>query len=62
MLEKHRLMKFYQKLRKIYCSTIGVEYMHISDPEEKIWFRHRLENGKIKLVLLQMEKKQFLIN
>ena len=23
------------KLRKIYCSTIGVEYMHISDPIEK---------------------------
>ena len=31
------------KLRKIYCSTIGVEYMHISDPEEKVWFRNRME-------------------
>jgi len=29
--------------RKIYCSTIGVEYMHISDPVEKIWFRERME-------------------
>ena len=26
------------KLRKIYCSSIGVEYMHISDPVEKVWF------------------------
>ena len=25
--------------RKIYCSTIGVEYMHISFPVEIIWFR-----------------------
>ena len=25
-------------LKKTYCSTIGVEYMHISDPIEKIWF------------------------
>jgi len=29
--------------RKIYCSNIGVEYMHISDPTEKIWFRERME-------------------
>ncbi len=32
-----------QKLRKVYCSNIGVEYMHISDPVEKIWFRERME-------------------
>ena len=31
------------KLRKVYCSTIGVEYMHISDPDEKVWFRNRME-------------------
>ena len=31
------------KLRKVYCSTIGAEYMHISDPVEKIWFRERME-------------------
>ena len=30
------------KLRKVYCSTIGAEYMHISDPLEKIWFRERM--------------------
>ena len=29
--------------KKIYCSTIGVEYMHISDPVEKKWFRERME-------------------
>ena len=31
------------KLRKVYCSTIGAEFMHISDPKEKIWFRERME-------------------
>ncbi len=30
-------------LKKIYCSTVGVEYMHISDPVEKKWFRDRME-------------------
>ena len=29
-------------LRKTYCSTIGVEFMHISDPAEKKWFRERM--------------------
>tara|TARA_B110000438_G_scaffold249277_1_gene252465 strand:- start:232 stop:876 length:645 start_codon:yes stop_codon:yes gene_type:complete len=33
-------------LRKTYCSTIGVEYMHISDPTEKVWFRERMEKKK----------------
>ena len=23
------------KLRRVYCATIGAEYMHISDPVEK---------------------------
>ena len=30
-------------LKKIYCSSIGVEYMHISDPVEKKWVRERME-------------------
>ena len=34
-------------LKKTYCSTIGVEYMHISDPIEKKWFRERMEKKKI---------------
>ena len=33
-------------LRKTYCSTIGVEYMHISDPIEKKWFRERMEKKR----------------
>ena len=38
-------------LRKTYCSTIGVEYMHISDPTEKIWFRERMEKKENQLNL-----------
>ncbi|MCZ4325740.1 multifunctional oxoglutarate decarboxylase/oxoglutarate dehydrogenase thiamine pyrophosphate-binding subunit/dihydrolipoyllysine-residue succinyltransferase subunit [Brachybacterium paraconglomeratum] len=30
-------------LRDAYCRTIGVEYMHISDPEERAWIQHRME-------------------
>ena len=34
------------KLRRVYCATIGAEYMHISDPVEKIWFRERMEKNE----------------
>ena len=46
--------------RKIYCSTIGVEYMHISDPVEKIWFRERMEEEKNRLKFTDTGKKSIL--
>jgi len=30
-------------LRKTYCGSIGYEYMHISNPTERKWFRDRVE-------------------
>lgn len=30
-------------LRDSYCRTVGVEYMHIQDPEQRAWFQERLE-------------------
>ena len=30
-------------LRDAYCRTIGVEYMHIQDPEEQHWIQEHLE-------------------
>ena len=30
-------------LRRTYCSTLGVEFMHISDPAEKAWIQERIE-------------------
>ncbi|TCD15935.1 2-oxoglutarate dehydrogenase E1 component [Oricola cellulosilytica] len=30
-------------LKRTYCSTIGVEFMHISNPEEKAWIQQRIE-------------------
>jgi len=47
-------------LKKIYCSTIGVEYMHISDPIEKVWFRNRMEKEENKLKFTDIGKKRIL--
>ncbi|HEV7741634.1 MAG TPA: multifunctional oxoglutarate decarboxylase/oxoglutarate dehydrogenase thiamine pyrophosphate-binding subunit/dihydrolipoyllysine-residue succinyltransferase subunit [Pseudolysinimonas sp.] len=30
-------------LRDSYCRTVGIEYMHIQDPEQRAWFQNRLE-------------------
>ncbi|MDY6961574.1 MAG: 2-oxoglutarate dehydrogenase E1 component, partial [Pseudomonadota bacterium] len=30
-------------LERTYCSTMGVEFMHISNPEEKAWVQERIE-------------------
>ena len=48
-------------LRKTYCATIGVEYMHISDPTEKIWFRERMEKRENQLNFTDIGKK-FILN
>jgi len=46
-----------RKLRKVYCSNIGVEYMHISDPVEKIWFRERMEKEENQINFTSNGKK-----
>jgi 2-oxoglutarate dehydrogenase E1 component len=30
-------------LRDSYCRTIGIEYMHIQDPEQRAWFQEQVE-------------------
>ena len=32
-------------LRNAYCRTLGIEYMHIQDPEQKAWIQSRVEGG-----------------
>ncbi len=47
-------------LKKIYCSSIGVEYMHISDPVEKVWFRERMEKEENQIKFTNVGKKRIL--
>ena len=35
--------------RKIYCGTVGAEFMHIADRERRDWITERLERGQRKL-------------
>ena len=44
-------------LLKTYCSKIGIEFMHMSDPEEKRWIQERIE-GKGKEANFTIEGKK----
>lgn len=45
-LETATLRQILDILHKTYCGTIGVEFMHIQDPEEKAWIQERIEGGR----------------
>ena len=45
-------------LRDAYCRTIGVEYMHIQDPEQKRWIQEHVEG--VKQVLDNDEQRHIL--
>ena len=38
-----RLREILGVLRDSYCRTVGIEYMHIQDPEERKWIQARIE-------------------
>lgn len=45
-LETASLRQILEILQKTYCGNIGVEFMHIQDPEEKAWIQERIEGGR----------------
>ncbi|MCV3767318.1 2-oxoglutarate dehydrogenase E1 component [Rhizobium sp. TRM95796] len=42
-LEYATVREMIEILERTYCSTLGVEFMHISDPEAKSWIQERIE-------------------
>ena len=59
-LQYASLDQILQILRKTYCSTIGYEFMHMSDPEEKAWIRDRIEGPHKKISFTDNGKKAIL--
>jgi 2-oxoglutarate dehydrogenase E1 component len=44
-LEKATLRRIVEILRQTYSARIGVEFMHIQDPEQKAWIQQRMEGS-----------------
>jgi 2-oxoglutarate dehydrogenase E1 component len=42
-LEMATVRQMLEILRRTYCGTLAVEFMHIGDPEEKAWIQERIE-------------------
>ena len=59
-LEYATIFEMLAILRRTYCSTIGYEFMHISDPAEKSWLQERIE-GPDKEIAFTNEGKRAIL-
>lgn len=44
-METATLREIIEALRQTYCGAVGVEFMHIQDPDQKRWIQERIETG-----------------
>jgi multifunctional 2-oxoglutarate metabolism enzyme len=56
---KQLLRDIVDRMRDAYCGTVGIEYMHISDPDQKRWIQERVETPT-QAVLDRADKKHIL--
>ncbi|MEG9861603.1 MAG: 2-oxoglutarate dehydrogenase E1 component [Parvularculales bacterium] len=59
-LETATIQEMLAILKRTYCGTLGVEFMHISDPEEKAWIQERIE-GPDKEIFFTAEGKRAML-
>jgi 2-oxoglutarate dehydrogenase E1 component len=60
-LEFSSLREIVAILRRTYCQTLGVEFMHISNPAQKGWLQERIE-GKDKEIAFTREGRRAILN
>lgn len=58
--ETATLREILKILRETYCGPIGVEFMHIQDPEQKSWIQRRVEGAPWHSTLDAAEKRTIL--
>ncbi|WP_455481962.1 2-oxoglutarate dehydrogenase E1 component [Bartonella sp. B35(2025)] len=56
-LEYATIPQMLEILNRTYCSTIGVEYMHVSDPTQKAWLQERIEKSDKRIAFTHEDKK-----
>ena len=60
-LEHATIRQITDILKRTYCGTLGVEFMHISDPEQKAWIQERIE-GADKSISFTANGKKAILN
>ncbi|ALE03246.1 2-oxoglutarate dehydrogenase E1 component [Bartonella ancashensis] len=56
-LEYATIPQILEILNRVYFSTIGVEYMHISDPMQRAWIQERIEKTDRKSVFSKEDRR-----
>jgi 2-oxoglutarate dehydrogenase E1 component len=59
-LEYATIREMLDILKRTYCSTLGVEFMHMSDPAEKAWVQERIEGPDKGIAFTPAGKKAIL--
>ncbi len=54
------LREILDRLRSTYCGSVGVQYMHIQDPEQKQWLQDRMESSMNAAKLSDTERHRVL--
>ncbi len=62
-LETGTLREVLEILRRTYCGNLGIQYMHIAEPEEKAWLQQRVEGpDKLQTNAFTREGKLAILN
>lgn len=59
-LEQATIRQIIDILKRTYCHTLGVEFMHISDPVQKAWLQQRIEGADKEISFTPEGKKSIL--
>lgn len=55
-VKRATLRDIIEMLRDTYCDQIGIEYMHIQEPEKKSWVKNYVENSHLRKSLSREQK------
>jgi len=59
-LQNATVRQILEIVHKAYCGHIGVEYMHISNPEERVWIQERIEGADKEISFTPQGKRAIL--
>ncbi|MBM3541608.1 MAG: 2-oxoglutarate dehydrogenase E1 component, partial [Alphaproteobacteria bacterium] len=59
-LETADLKTITRRVRETYCGSVGVEYMHIQEPDQKAWIQERIEAAHNRTAFSVAEKRWIL--
>ena len=58
--KRGKLKDIIAELRRIYCGTVGAEFAHVSDTEERLWLQDRFQQGRLHHGFSKEEKRNIL--